>query len=140
MVWVRSFAGAQDDIGCRTFFSKCGTCQTVGACTVAMGRGFGGRSRALRKPLRADVSGAGTPRNNYASVVETRFLPIFTPDDARIAELLASLSQLDNGVTTSIDTSFVHHSPELCFIGRIKSPRDGGRTVSRPAHRLRRRR
>jgi cytosine/adenosine deaminase-related metal-dependent hydrolase len=65
-------------------------------------------------------TGAGTPKNSYASIIETRFRPIYTPDDARIAELLASLSQLNDGVTTSVDTSIAHYSPEhtdACIAG-----------------------
>lgn len=49
---------------------------------------------------------------NYLDVIHYKITPVFRPQDAYIAELVASLSQLDAGVTTVIDTSQVGHTPE----------------------------
>ena len=37
---------------------------------------------------------------------------MYRPEDARISELVASLSQINAGVTTGVDTSQVSHTPE----------------------------
>ena len=52
--------------------------------------------------------------------------PPYQPDDLYIAELVASLSQLDQGVTTGIDTSQCSHTPahaDAMIEGLIKSGR-----------------
>jgi 5-methylthioadenosine/S-adenosylhomocysteine deaminase len=51
-------------------------------------------------------------QKNYLDVVHSTITPVYRPKDAYIAELVASLSQLDAGVTTVVDTSQVGHSPE----------------------------
>lgn len=51
-------------------------------------------------------------QKNYLDYIHFKITPVFRPQDAFIAELAASLSQLDAGVTTVIDTSQVGHTPE----------------------------
>jgi cytosine/adenosine deaminase-related metal-dependent hydrolase len=50
-------------------------------------------------------------QKNYLDYIHTLITPVYRPQDAYIAELVASLSQLDAGVTTVVDTSQVGHSP-----------------------------
>jgi len=72
------------------------------------------------------VGGLPAPKNNYASVILSTFTPVYTPEDAHIAELLASLSQINDGVTTSVDTSQVQLTPEhtdACIAGLRESGR-----------------
>src|SRR5260370_42493897 len=52
------------------------------------------------------------PKNNYASVIQGTFTPVYLPEDAHIAELLASLSQINDGVTTAGYTSQGQLTPE----------------------------
>jgi cytosine/adenosine deaminase-related metal-dependent hydrolase len=52
------------------------------------------------------------PKNNYNSVIGGIFTPAYLPEDARIAELMSSLSQISAGVTTTVDTSQVQLTPE----------------------------
>ena len=49
---------------------------------------------------------------NYGSVIQAIFTPLYTPDDARISQLIASLSQISQGVTTTVDTSQIHLTAE----------------------------
>jgi 5-methylthioadenosine/S-adenosylhomocysteine deaminase len=51
-------------------------------------------------------------QKNYLDLIHSTITPLYRPQDAFIAELVASLSQLDAGVTTVVDTSQVGHSPE----------------------------
>ena len=48
---------------------------------------------------------------NYLDYIHTKLTPVFRPQDAYLAELVSSLSQLDAGVTTVVDTSQVGHTP-----------------------------
>ncbi len=48
---------------------------------------------------------------NYLDYIHFKITPVFRPEDAYIAELVSSLSQLDAGVTTVVDTSQVGHTP-----------------------------
>ena len=59
------------------------------------------------------LSNDGLPHGekNYLDYIHTKITPVYRPKDAYIAELVASLSQLDAGVTTVVDTSQVGHSP-----------------------------
>ena len=66
------------------------------------------------------------PQRHYLSVIQQVFTPLYTPDDARLAELIASLSQISNGVTTTVDTSQVQLTPEhtdACIAGLKESGR-----------------
>jgi len=72
------------------------------------------------------VGGLHGPKNNYNSVIQSIFTPVYTPEDAYTAELLASLSQINDGVTTTVDTSQVQLTPEhtdACIAGLKKSGR-----------------
>jgi cytosine/adenosine deaminase-related metal-dependent hydrolase len=67
-----------------------------------------------------------SPKNNYNSVIGGIFTPAYLPEDAHIAELLASLSQINAGVTTTVDTSQVQLTPEhtdACIAGLKESGR-----------------
>ncbi|HEY4211166.1 MAG TPA: amidohydrolase family protein [Steroidobacteraceae bacterium] len=60
------------------------------------------------------------PKVNYSSLILETFTPVYRPEDARLAERLSSLSQISAGVTTTVDTSQVHLSPEhtdACIAG-----------------------
>ncbi|WP_245919565.1 amidohydrolase family protein [Melittangium boletus] len=48
---------------------------------------------------------------NYLDYIHSKITPVFRPQDAYLAELVSSLSQLDAGVTTVVDTSQVGHTP-----------------------------
>jgi 5-methylthioadenosine/S-adenosylhomocysteine deaminase len=70
--------------------------------------------------------GVPGPKNNYTSVIQGTFTPVYLPEDAHIAELLASLSQVNDGVTTSVDTSQVQLTPDhtdACIAGLKESGR-----------------
>ncbi|WP_437976862.1 amidohydrolase family protein [Sorangium sp. So ce295] len=49
---------------------------------------------------------------NYLDTIHFTITPVFRPRDAFLAILASSLSQLDAGVTTVVDTSQVGHTPE----------------------------
>ena len=49
---------------------------------------------------------------NYMEYILGRFAKVYTPDDVYVSEVVGSLSQLDAGVTTVLDISQIHHSPE----------------------------
>nr|WP_256378219.1 amidohydrolase family protein [Nitratireductor mangrovi] len=56
----------------------------------------------------------GTPQGavNYYEYVLQKFSMVYRPQDVHINELFGSLAQLDTGVTTVMDVSQIHHSPE----------------------------
>lgn len=73
----------------------------------------------------------GTPDGeiNYFDYVLGKFAPAYEPEDVYISELVGSLSQLDAGVTTALDVSQIHHSPEHTNAA-IQALKDaGGRAV-----------
>jgi 5-methylthioadenosine/S-adenosylhomocysteine deaminase len=49
---------------------------------------------------------------SYVSDIQGIYTPVYRPEDARISELVASLSQINAGVTMGVDTSQVSHTPE----------------------------
>jgi len=49
---------------------------------------------------------------NYSDYILQKFTKVFRPHDVYISELFGSLAQLDAGVTTVMDVSQIHHSPE----------------------------
>jgi 5-methylthioadenosine/S-adenosylhomocysteine deaminase len=51
------------------------------------------------------------PRS-YTSDIQGIFTPVYRPEDAQISEHVASLGQINAGVTTGVDTSQVSHTPE----------------------------
>ncbi|MGI5519897.1 amidohydrolase family protein [Micromonospora sp. CA-259024] len=58
--------------------------------------------------------GSGTPSADpsYFEYVLQKFSPAYRPQDVYINSLFGGLSQLDAGVTTVLDVSQIHHSPE----------------------------
>jgi cytosine/adenosine deaminase-related metal-dependent hydrolase len=82
-------------------------------------------------PLRSILSDGllGTPADTVSSYQKTilgTFAPAYLPEDARLAELVASLSQMSAGVTTTVDTSQVSLTPEhtdACIAGLKESGR-----------------
>lgn len=49
---------------------------------------------------------------NYLDVILGKLSKVYRPEDVHISELVGSLSQLEAGVTTVLDVSQIHHSPE----------------------------
>nr|WP_255415202.1 amidohydrolase family protein [Vitiosangium sp. GDMCC 1.1324] len=76
------------------------------------------------------LSDDGQPhgRKNYLNLVLGQLTPVYRPEDVYIGELYASLSQLDAGVTTVVDTSQVNHTPEHSDAA-IRALRESGRRV-----------
>ena len=72
--------------------------------------------------------GTGTPsaEQNYFGNVLSTFAPVYRPNDVYISELVGGLSQLDNGVTTVLDISQIHHSPQHSDAA-VKALIDAGR-------------
>ncbi len=74
--------------------------------------------RGSEWPLRTYTSIVGSHWTSGRVVSETDELILdlgrspYTPDDCYLAELVASLSEINNGVTTGIDTSQSSHTPE----------------------------
>ncbi|WP_258571314.1 amidohydrolase family protein [Flavimaribacter sediminis] len=56
----------------------------------------------------------GRPANeqNYYDTILQKFSLVYRPEDVYINELFGSIAQLDAGVTTVMDVSQIHHSPE----------------------------
>jgi 5-methylthioadenosine/S-adenosylhomocysteine deaminase len=66
---------------------------------------------------------------SYQSEIQAILTPAYRPEDAYISELVASLSQINAGVTTGVDTSQVSHTPDhtdACINGLAEA---GRRTV-----------
>jgi 5-methylthioadenosine/S-adenosylhomocysteine deaminase len=78
----------------------------------------------------------GTPndgKKTYQGVIQGIFTPVYQPEDAYISELVASLGQLNAGVTTTVDTSQVSHTPahsDACIAGLKESGRRAVYTYS----------
>ncbi len=70
----------------------------------------------------------GLPANaiNYYEYVLQKFSMVYRPQDVHINELFGSLAQLDAGVTTVMDVSQIHHSPEHSD-AVIQALKDAGR-------------
>lgn len=70
----------------------------------------------------------GRPANatNYYDTVLQKFSMGYRPQDVYINELFGGISQLDAGVTTVMDVSQIHHSPEHSDAA-IEGLRDAGR-------------
>lgn len=73
----------------------------------------------------------GRPANatNYYDTVLQKFSMGYRPQDVYINELFGGISQLDAGVTTVMDVSQIHHSPEHSDAA-IEGLRDAGRRGS----------
>ncbi|OYX29597.1 MAG: amidohydrolase [Caulobacterales bacterium 32-69-10] len=63
---------------------------------------------------------------NYMEWMLGKFAKNYTPDDVYISEVVGSLSQLDAGVTTVLDISQIHHSPEHSDAG-VQALKETGR-------------
>lgn len=63
---------------------------------------------------------------NYYEMILQKFSLLYSPEDVYISELFGGLSQLDAGVTTVMDVSQIHHSPEHSDAA-IKALHDAGR-------------
>ncbi|HET6285364.1 MAG TPA: amidohydrolase family protein [Amycolatopsis sp.] len=59
-----------------------------------------------------DHSGSPSAYPNYGEHILRGFARVYRPADVYINSLFAGLSQLDAGVTTVLDVSQIHHSPE----------------------------
>ncbi len=70
----------------------------------------------------------GRPANqqNYYDTILQQFSMVYRPEDVYISELFGGLAQLDAGVTTVMDVSQIHHSPEHSDAA-IEGLRDAGR-------------
>jgi 5-methylthioadenosine/S-adenosylhomocysteine deaminase len=70
----------------------------------------------------------GRPANqtNYYETILQKFSMVYRPDDVYINELFGGIAQLDAGVTTVMDVSQIHHSPEHSDAA-IKGLADAGR-------------
>tara|TARA_R110000751_G_scaffold288076_4_gene393252 strand:- start:104588 stop:106114 length:1527 start_codon:yes stop_codon:yes gene_type:complete len=70
----------------------------------------------------------GRPANehNYFDTILQKFSMVYRPEDVYINELYGSIAQLDAGVTTVMDVSQIHHSPEHSDAA-IEGLRDAGR-------------
>jgi 5-methylthioadenosine/S-adenosylhomocysteine deaminase len=72
------------------------------------------------------LGAAGDTVSSYQKTIIGTFTPVYLPEDARLGELVASLSQLNAGVTTTVDTSQVSLTPEhtdACIAGLKESGR-----------------
>jgi 5-methylthioadenosine/S-adenosylhomocysteine deaminase len=82
-------------------------------------------------PLRSILSDgllgvAGDNSSTYQGMILGTFAPAYLPEDARLGEHVASLSQMNAGVTTTVDTSQVSLTPEhtdACIAGLKESGR-----------------
>lgn len=66
---------------------------------------------------------------NYYDYILQKFSLVYRPEDVYISELFGSLAQLDTGVTTVMDVSQIHHSPEHSEAA-IQALRDAGRRAA----------
>lgn len=84
---------------------------------------------ALRSQLaNAILINDGRPENaqNYYETVLQKFSMVYRPEDVHINALFGSIAQLDAGVTTVMDVSQIHHSPEHSD-ALVEGLRDAGR-------------
>lgn len=84
---------------------------------------------ALRSQLaNAILINDGRPMNasNYYETMLQTFSMVYRPEDVYISELYGGIAQLDAGVTTVMDVSQIHHSPEHSDAA-IDGLRDAGR-------------
>jgi 5-methylthioadenosine/S-adenosylhomocysteine deaminase len=63
---------------------------------------------------------------NYYEYILQKFSMVYRPQDVYINELFGSIAQLDTGVTTVMDVSQIHHSPEHSD-AVIQALKDAGR-------------
>ncbi|MDQ0314433.1 amidohydrolase family protein [Amorphus orientalis] len=70
--------------------------------------------------------GRPTNEQNYYDTILQKFSVIYRPEDVYINELFAGIAQIDAGVTTVMDVSQIHHTPEHSDAA-IEALRDTGR-------------
>ncbi|WP_159592295.1 amidohydrolase family protein [Chelativorans xinjiangense] len=63
---------------------------------------------------------------NYYDHILQKFSMVYRPEDVYINELFGSIAQLDAGVTTVMDVSQIHHSPEHSDAA-VQALKDAGR-------------
>jgi 5-methylthioadenosine/S-adenosylhomocysteine deaminase len=76
-----------------------------------------------------DGSGSPSGSTTYFEFILGKFAPVYRPQDVYINELFGGLSQLDDGVTTVLDVSQIHHSPQHSDAA-IKALFDTGRRAA----------
>jgi 5-methylthioadenosine/S-adenosylhomocysteine deaminase len=84
---------------------------------------------ALRSQLAHGIlinDGRAVNATNYYDTVLQKFSMVYRPRDVYINELFGGIAQLDAGVTTVMDVSQIHHSPEHSDAA-IEGLRDAGR-------------
>lgn len=84
---------------------------------------------ALRSQLaHAILVNDGRPENaaNYYETMLLTFSQKFRPEDVYVSELFGGVAQIDAGVTTVMDVSQIHHSPEHSEAA-LEGLRDAGR-------------
>jgi cytosine/adenosine deaminase-related metal-dependent hydrolase len=84
---------------------------------------------ALRSALSHGIlinDGRPVNASNYYETILQKFSNAYRPEDVYISELFGGIAQLDAGVTTVLDVSQIHHSPEHSDAA-IEGLRDAGR-------------
>ena len=84
---------------------------------------------ALRSQLAHGIlvnDGRAANATNYFETILQNFSMAYRPEDVYINELFAGIAQIDAGVTTVMDVSQIHHSPEHSDAA-IEGLRDAGR-------------
>ncbi|SLN62785.1 Melamine deaminase [Roseivivax jejudonensis] len=84
---------------------------------------------ALRSQLAHGIlvnDGRSVNETNYYDTILQTFSMVYRPEDVYINELFAGIAQLDAGVTTVMDVSQIHHSPEHSDAA-IEGLQDAGR-------------
>ena len=84
---------------------------------------------ALRSQLSNGIlinDGRPDSASNYYETILQGFSKVYRPEDVYINELFGGIAQLDAGVTTVMDVSQIHHSPEHSDAA-IEGLRDAGR-------------
>lgn len=84
---------------------------------------------ALRSQLAHGIlvdDGRAINTTNYYDTILQQFSMVYRPEDVYINELFGGIAQLDAGVTTVMDVSQIHHSPEHSD-AVIEALRDTGR-------------
>jgi len=66
---------------------------------------------------------------NYYETILQKFSMVYRPEDVYVSSLFGGLAQLDAGVTTVMDVSQIHHSPEHSDAA-VEALRDTGRRAA----------
>src|SRR3954447_1373956 len=76
-----------------------------------------------------DNSNSPSGNTTYYEFILNKFAPVYRPQDVYINEVFGGLSQLDDGVTTVLDVSQIHHTPQHSDAA-IKALFDTGRRAA----------